>query len=198
MMESTDAGETPTVRPLFGGAIEVSVPQRFIDVSDFRPVPDHQEIFADGNTDQSIIVEIVQHVGDVPDAESARYFWNDLAEQNQSQNNTVFSDQELSSTDVAGIPTESFKAVIVGSQEVSKGRQGPDAANLVQISLAVLRLPSVGSDVLVTINTPIIINKNSTAAKDAGSGLKPDHVVGPSLLKAALGTLKVKEWGLFG
>ncbi len=30
-------------RGLFGGAITLSLPQRFLDVSDFRPVPDNQE-----------------------------------------------------------------------------------------------------------------------------------------------------------
>ena len=49
-------------RQLFGGAILMSVPQRLVDVSDFRPVPDNQEILADGATDQSLIIEIM--VGD--------------------------------------------------------------------------------------------------------------------------------------
>ena len=31
-------------RLLFGSAIRVSIPSRFQDVSDFRPVPDHQEV----------------------------------------------------------------------------------------------------------------------------------------------------------
>ncbi len=44
---------------LFGGAMEMAFPQRLIDVSDFRPVPDHQEVFADGGEDQSLIVEIL-------------------------------------------------------------------------------------------------------------------------------------------
>ena len=31
-------------RAQFGGAIEIDIPIRFEDVSDFRPVPDHQEV----------------------------------------------------------------------------------------------------------------------------------------------------------
>lgn len=31
-------------RQLFGGAIELAFPQELIDISDFRPVPDHQEV----------------------------------------------------------------------------------------------------------------------------------------------------------
>ena len=31
-------------RALFGGALEIACPQRFQDISDFRSVPDHQEV----------------------------------------------------------------------------------------------------------------------------------------------------------
>jgi len=46
-------------RDLFGGAITMACPTRLTDVSDFRPVPDSQEIFADGSSDQSLVFEIV-------------------------------------------------------------------------------------------------------------------------------------------
>ncbi len=36
--------EQMITRALFGGAIEMNLPQRFVDVSDYRPVPDHQEV----------------------------------------------------------------------------------------------------------------------------------------------------------
>ena len=35
--------DTLVQRPLYGGAAQLSFPQRFTDISDFRPVPDHQE-----------------------------------------------------------------------------------------------------------------------------------------------------------
>ena len=31
-------------RQLFGGAVEVSMPERMVDISDFRSVPDNQEV----------------------------------------------------------------------------------------------------------------------------------------------------------
>lgn len=46
-------------KALFGGAISIMLPTRLADVSDFRPVPDNQEVLADGATDQSIVVEIM-------------------------------------------------------------------------------------------------------------------------------------------
>jgi hypothetical protein len=46
-------------RDLFGGAIVMHCPPRMTDVSDYKPVPDNQEVLADGSTDQSLIFEIV-------------------------------------------------------------------------------------------------------------------------------------------
>ena len=45
--ESTEA---LVPRSLFGGAITLSLPQRFLDVSDFRPVPDNQEACASADS----------------------------------------------------------------------------------------------------------------------------------------------------
>jgi hypothetical protein len=46
--------------PLFGGAISAQLPARYVDVSDFRPVPDNQEVWTDADKDESVIVEIVR------------------------------------------------------------------------------------------------------------------------------------------
>ncbi len=40
---NTSQPEPLEQRPLFGGAMQISLPARMLDVSDFRPVPDHQE-----------------------------------------------------------------------------------------------------------------------------------------------------------
>ena len=39
--------------------MQLSYPTRLLDVSDFRPIPDNQEVLADADTDESLIVEIV-------------------------------------------------------------------------------------------------------------------------------------------
>jgi Ran-interacting Mog1 protein len=44
---------------LFGGAANFALPDRMRDVSDFRPVPDHQEVFTDASVDQSVIIDIL-------------------------------------------------------------------------------------------------------------------------------------------
>jgi Ran-interacting Mog1 protein len=44
---------------VFGGMASIDLPARMTDISDFRPVPDHQEIYTDANSDQSVIIEIL-------------------------------------------------------------------------------------------------------------------------------------------
>jgi len=35
----------PLIRhPLFGGAVEMAIPRRMVDISDFRQIPDNQEV----------------------------------------------------------------------------------------------------------------------------------------------------------
>lgn len=41
---ATAAAEPPVRRDLFGGAVTMALPARFEDISQFREVPDHQEV----------------------------------------------------------------------------------------------------------------------------------------------------------
>lgn len=73
-----------TQRELFGGAILATLPSRMEDISNVRPVPDHQEVFADGATDQSLIVEVLDRA-DVADEQCAAYFWADWCSANEAE-----------------------------------------------------------------------------------------------------------------
>ena len=57
---------------LFGGAFQIDLPDGFVDVSDFRQVPDHQEVWAEAKTDRSAIIEILERV-DEKDEQSALF-----------------------------------------------------------------------------------------------------------------------------
>lgn len=50
--------------------------------SNFREVPDHQEVWADANTDQSIIIEILAYEPTVTDDNVLAFHWNELASSN--------------------------------------------------------------------------------------------------------------------
>ena len=59
------------------------------DVSDFRPVPDHQEVWADAESDRSVVVEILERQAAVADADAAVFLFNDLAEANEATGSQV-------------------------------------------------------------------------------------------------------------
>lgn len=48
------------IRELFGGALTVSVPESYVDASNFRQIPDNQEVFVSENSDNSFIIEILE------------------------------------------------------------------------------------------------------------------------------------------
>ncbi|KAH8701700.1 putative Ran-interacting protein Mog1 [Talaromyces proteolyticus] len=49
-------------KPLFGGAITGTIPQGWLDASDIRQVPNHQEIFLSPTTLSNLIIEINEYV----------------------------------------------------------------------------------------------------------------------------------------
>ncbi|KGG50833.1 hypothetical protein DI09_53p50 [Mitosporidium daphniae] len=53
--------DEPKLMPkkLFGGALQVALPSGFIDASQFRQIPDHQEVYLSQDSETSIIVELL-------------------------------------------------------------------------------------------------------------------------------------------
>lgn len=100
-------------RGLFGGAITALIPQRFKDVSQFRQVPDNQEVwfdcvivripifgatdvmilldqvFVDADADQSIIIEIVERASEASDADAAKFHFNSIAFDNDATESVI-------------------------------------------------------------------------------------------------------------
>ena len=73
--------------PLFGGALRMSIPSSFVDISTLREIPDHQEAFSDKSSDRSLVVEVLQRVTDEDTQQfttPACYFFHDLAEANDA------------------------------------------------------------------------------------------------------------------
>ena len=56
-------------RPLYGGAMSVELPRGWLDASDVRPVPDHQEVFTEAaGAQRSIVIELVEPLDGTADA----------------------------------------------------------------------------------------------------------------------------------
>merc|ERR1712059_201207 len=139
-------GDNIDERLLFGGALSCILPRNLDDISQFREVPDHQEVFAHKTTDQSLIVDILQYQSAVGGEAAARFHFTELAATNES------SSMEVNL--IESIPREqlSFSEcseawVLSGWQDVSKFNE--DAArNRVNIHMGLYRLPQFTTDIL--------------------------------------------------
>ncbi|CAI5461733.1 unnamed protein product [Closterium sp. Yama58-4] len=90
-MPAGPAGEETQRHALFGGAIQADFPPRFEDISNFREVPNNQEVFADASRDESIVIELLEMKADVADADSSRWFLEDLMREQEAQPGSVVS-----------------------------------------------------------------------------------------------------------
>jgi hypothetical protein len=66
---------------LFGGAITVQVPADFQDMSQIRPVPDHQEIFVKLDSIESIMFSVLEYVDTTKaktDEDAIKYHLDDI------------------------------------------------------------------------------------------------------------------------
>ena len=85
---------SPTTRALFGGAIAAGIGGNWLDASDARPVPDHQEVWLERDTDLSLVIEILERA-DAADAACAAYHFEDVA-----GSNDAISTEIVGTTDV--------------------------------------------------------------------------------------------------
>ncbi|XP_021722912.1 ran guanine nucleotide release factor-like isoform X2 [Chenopodium quinoa] len=149
-----------TEHPLFGGAISMTFPDRFQDLSNVREVPDHQEAFADPCRDESLIVELLELKQEVADEGSAVWFLQDLAREQDAEGGMLIEQSGV--LEVPGLCYRSTPAVVtsaVGQMAISKGRQGREAQNIARVYLANLRLKEVGTDILITAYEPVVIRE---------------------------------------
>jgi len=184
--------------------MECILPARFMDISDFRPVPDHQEVFGDGDRDENFIVEILEYKADVSDEDSARFFFTDLAEANEASDTKVTLQETIPAAEMPGLDGAFFKSLCVGEQVATKHRDSQEKSNVIMILLANIRLPKYTTDILVTFNSPVYVNPSSSSitphAREAGKtaveiGTQEERIAN---FKQALKTLKINDFGLFG
>jgi len=181
-------------RPLYGGAITAAIPKRFNDCSDFRHIPDHQEVWADADTDQSVIIELNSLDDSVSDAEAAMHYMRELAAANEAHSMQVVSTGVLEAAAMPGFDAGVHKSFMVSTQLISKFKESSDKANTIQIYLAVLRLRRVETDLLVSFNVPVAFGAGSSSAGRSILASEENRAVVEGLLKS----IQIKDWGLFG
>lgn len=198
------SGVSLVARPLYGGAISLGVPARFDDISAFRQVPDHQEVFSDPRSDQSVIVELLscerlEEPGETP----ALRHWKQLLIDNKAAGYTLEDAGSMRDTSVwqQTVPGTRQLTVCSGVQRVSKFKEDiSEAANDVRVYLACFRMADVGTDAIVSFNSPVFVSAASSSAKQVSQQDMASHAateVAAALFENIIASFEVKNWGLF-
>jgi hypothetical protein len=203
-----------TKKELFGGAITSDLPTDWIDLSDVRPIPDHQECFQDSlakDNPTMLIVEILEMQDTVKDEDAAAFFFSDLAERNdalQTQNDVRFCALPEHASPKALLEDESIAAgrntirLCAGSgyQKVAMGRDFDGAGNsrrttqeikCIRVDLCVLRLPSQQTDLLINISRPVDTGAIDEVPLEAPSAAS-------AIMGQVVSTFRIHNWDLFG
>ncbi|BGP46231.1 hypothetical protein JCM10450v2_002071 [Rhodotorula kratochvilovae] len=181
-------------RPLYGGAIALSVPPAFLDASDLRQVPDTQEVFLAPDSDLSLIVEVLELVkgeGSADDLEkAARFHFSSLAHDNTALSSTVSSVTLPSAPRPRGPgePTLLGPTVLTGLQTVSKFNRSASEADTVLIQQALWRIPERNADVTLCVNWPIRMGETGEERADDEAR---------RVFDAAVRSFEIKDFGLF-
>ena len=153
-----------TIRKLFGGAFNITLPTRMIDLSTFRLIPDHQEVWTDASADQSVIIEILERV-DTQDSNAVKYHFDEISNTNESIESKIMQNTEILTKNDLLIASKYHCSWIAGTQRVSKGRDTKDKSNLISLFVTCIRLKDHETDILITMNSPLIIHEKSQSAQ---------------------------------
>eukprot|EP00128_Syssomonas_multiformis_P014956 Colp12_sorted_trinity150504_noHs@26973 len=185
-----------STRELYGGAITMTLPNEFIDVSQLREVPDNQEVYTHISNDQSVIIELLEYESDIPDEEAPAFHFRQLASANAAEEySQIDIIQPLSPDALPHFEQQLPRFFLSGVQRVSKFNEPGSARNTVRVHLVLLRLPDQLTDVLITFNDPLAISPGSSSAQPAepaAVGLTLDS------FRECVASLKINDWSLFG
>jgi len=207
----------PVPTDLFGGALHVHLPSGYLDASTVREVPNTQEVFVPTTqTNTSITIDILEPPLAIaaaskeekdtttnPDLAALEIHWEDIVSPHASR---VFSivpvpvpGAQPPSQPQPHTPTRAW--CIVGT--VNDGGGG---AGYTVVLATVVRLATVKTDLVVSVNVPIsaaeAASEGSVCAPGAGvnvAGGRMGDVLrkGYEIRDQILSTLVIRDWGLF-
>jgi Ran-interacting Mog1 protein len=189
-------------KELYGGAMTAELPKDFIDASDLRQVPDHQEVFLSPRNLTSLIFETNQYVNKENDAQANIFHFRDV----------IFEDddlaEELPSPTKITMSKDSLKAfpayVLQGgiiSPEIDKKassalpvewQQTPQMNKwLTRVYQLVVRMKEYETDLCIRINIP---TKEMTSQDE----VEKEETFAKAMMQKIAETLDVINFGLFG
>ncbi|KXN82502.1 Ran guanine nucleotide release factor [Leucoagaricus sp. SymC.cos] len=190
-------------RNLFDGAITATTPSDLIDASydfcynlcflthsqiasDFRQVPDNQEVFMYPHNNVSVIVEVLQRVEESDRSRlPSRFHFNSLAHDNSAESSKIQEIQNIQNS--RGDATPSV-IVLYGLQQIRKFNH--QEADIVKVLMGLYRVKEKNVDLVVTFNVPLRIDGGEMVSEVEERQSTKDF---DQLVKS----LKIVNFGLF-
>ena len=118
--------------------------------------------------------EILEYQGGISDNDAGIYFFNDMADANEAHGKNIWHTGQLDPEVIChnlGCPPEAIITVCtcIGTQNVAKFKETSEAVNQVKLCMAVIRIPFLQTDFLITLNVPLKISPSSSSIKSVSS-----------------------------
>lgn len=136
---------------LYGGAMSTCLPRRLVDWSDYRPVPDHQEVYTDLEQGQCVVIELTEMQDSLPE-ESLRTYYRDALELNEAKDSLLMQLESLSVP--RGLEHASHVGMLKGRYVASESKGRGVEDHLVLYHLILIRVPIASTDLFVGLHTP--------------------------------------------
>jgi len=161
---------------LWAGNMSVQLPTSFIDASNIRPVPSHQEVWLDQDGPANVIFSLNQMVDVASDEEAATFHLDDQVEEDVYriwQNKPVFA--------------ERFPSTTRGRYLVATVKNRDDhSVDFVGIVMIMLRLREYQTDLVITISVPHVGGHYDTRGMDLSEGRLGSLMESANILKDAI------------
>ena len=186
----------------FGGAITSLIPKSFEDVSVVRQVPDHQEVYVDKLSEMSMIIELLSYDVSVPDSGAALFYFDDLAKCNEANETLIDSNETIKNprlfTGISDPGLKCTKHALVGRQTVTKlSQESGTVADVVKIMLLVIRIPTVETDLLVSLNFPSAQVTQQGGMVPPASQIMLDSTPAGAIMQKVMESITIVDWSLF-
>lgn len=196
---------------LYGGGLSADIPTGFIDASEFREVPDTQEVFVHQTVDDSIVIDLLECVEEDGD-DAVNIHLKEIAELNNAEAHEysrLYTEQTtLNQIDQTPPP---FAIITIAIEPARKwgrsahldGSHEPDSqvleSPLLVTVLAVVRLQDVCTDLLASYNVPITLRQDYDGVVSGNPESMPGRVQNAlESIRTIVKSMKIHDWQLFG
>lgn len=199
-------------KELWGGAITTKIPSGLIDASDYRQVPDTQEVFLPGmdatetsldalRTQDSLILELMERI-DGDDIKAIKEHFTEISTLNSANEWLPYQTKEC--TNLLGVKSYVSIALEPALKWGSKESDDQEYKPALAVLLGVVRLQNVETDLLITYNAHFSDKKELRALEQLQNEEDQENVAlkrinyASGVVEQVIQNLKVEDWGLFG